>query len=354
MTVENNVPSDNNYGIQNTEPAGRIFKKPGVWMVCLLYSFSVILLLFVASRAQRRNFYTGILITEFVLILLPPLILLFICRLDFKKVLRFNRISPLNIFLIFFIMLFSIPVVNVLNTWYLLLIKFLFGRVVTPVIPEAGDIKGLIVNILVVAGSAGICEEIMFRGVIMRGLERFGAGAAIIVSSILFGIWHSYFPSFLGTFLLGIPIAFIVYRTNSIYGGMFAHFTNNAIAVLAGYLSKGLLGRLGASEGGDANNYLSTFFTMPRIQLIGVIIAWVFIILFCGAILTGLLIAFVRNTSGRVSGVEPAKAGEGLKSLLWLLPGLIFVGFKYYTDGLGLMGARPPYIDAVLRFIGLK
>jgi membrane protease YdiL (CAAX protease family) len=71
-----------------------------------------------------------------------------------------------------------------------------------------------------------VCEEILFRGAIQRGFEKLGAIKSIILTAFLFGLMHQDFQKLLGTFLLGCIIGFIVYRSDSIIGGMFAHFTN--------------------------------------------------------------------------------------------------------------------------------
>jgi len=70
-----------------------------------------------------------------------------------------------------------------------------------------------------------------FRGVIQRGLERLGAVKSILINGVSFGLIHFDFQRLFGTFLLGALIGFLVYRSNSLLVGMFAHFTNNSIAV---------------------------------------------------------------------------------------------------------------------------
>jgi len=46
----------------------------------------------------------------------------------------------------------------------MLLVKLLFGTVEITQYPVGSDAKGFLVSILVIGASAGICEELLFRG----------------------------------------------------------------------------------------------------------------------------------------------------------------------------------------------
>jgi len=77
---------------------------------------------------------------------------------------------------------------------------------------------------------SGVVEEAAFRGYMQRGLERFGAGTAIVVSALVFALIHGVHG--IGTLLLlgpGIFIVGILYgllarHTGSILPGMLVHF----------------------------------------------------------------------------------------------------------------------------------
>lgn len=77
-----------------------------------------------------------------------------------------------------------------------------------------------------------ICEEALFRGVVMRGLERRGAIFAIILSSVLFSFTHFSFYRMILQLIGGIAIASVVIITKNFLLGTVMHFTNNFIAVV--------------------------------------------------------------------------------------------------------------------------
>ena len=348
------------YGTYENDISGGSVLKPSLLQVSALYSAAIILFIFIGTRVQRREFYSGLLITEFILIMLPPLIMLAVYKFDMKKVLRLNRVGLLNLTIIFFIMLFALPLVGVLNLGNLMLIRHIFGRVAIQQIPAADNIKSLIMNIVVIGGAAGICEEVLFRGVIQRGFEKLGVIKAILITAFLFGLMHIDFQRLLGTFLLGALIGFIVYRTNSLFAGMFAHFMNNSIAVFLTYgvnkLSEFMKqsGLEGASEQQAADFDFSALANMPREQLIVTIVVWSVLLLFCVIVFTGLIIGLIKNTTGKAESI-PVKAGRtGKKGLLWLIPGLAIVVFIYFVQGLKLRGIKIELIENIMGFIGFR
>lgn len=80
-----------------------------------------------------------------------------------------------------------------------------------------------------------VCEEILYRGYVMRAFERsWGIWAAIIISGILFGLYHVQLTNLLPLAFIGIILAFITWISDSIYPAMIVHFVNNGGSVLVG------------------------------------------------------------------------------------------------------------------------
>lgn len=82
-----------------------------------------------------------------------------------------------------------------------------------------------------------ICEELFFRGFVLSGFTSAfrGAGAAaraVVLTSVLFAVFHIFPEKWLPTFVVGLLLGFLAVRTGSIWPGMLAHAVNNASAVL--------------------------------------------------------------------------------------------------------------------------
>ena len=87
------------------------------------------------------------------------------------------------------------------------------------------------VSLLLVALTPAICEELLFRGVILSGFRRMGMWAAIGLTALLFGVAHSSIYRLLPTAFLGLLFGYLVWKTGSIIPGMVGHFLNNGFAV---------------------------------------------------------------------------------------------------------------------------
>lgn len=95
-------------------------------------------------------------------------------------------------------------------------------------------IGALLANLLVVALTAGITEEFLFRGAFQRILERWTSNPhwVIWIAACLFSAFHMQFYGFLPRMLLGSYFGYLLYWSRNIWIPVFAHFTNNAFAVI--------------------------------------------------------------------------------------------------------------------------
>ena len=79
----------------------------------------------------------------------------------------------------------------------------------------------------------GVCEEVLFRGLIQRSVSRIsGPTLAILASSLLFGVVHLDPTRAAGAALLGLYLGAVAFRGDSIRPSIACHIANNA-AVLA-------------------------------------------------------------------------------------------------------------------------
>jgi membrane protease YdiL (CAAX protease family) len=96
---------------------------------------------------------------------------------------------------------------------------------------EAGD--SIVVTIVLVGILGPIAEEIFFRGYVLPGLvKRFGIGWSLLLSSLIFGLFHIDPGAIVPTFALGLALGWVYLKTGSIWPAMFAHGLHNTVAVL--------------------------------------------------------------------------------------------------------------------------
>ncbi len=88
-------------------------------------------------------------------------------------------------------------------------------------------------NFLVIAGLAPIVEELTFRGLGFHALRRFGEWSAILLVGISFGLVHGLVDGLPILAVFGSVLAYLRWRTASVYPGMLVHAVFNAIALVA-------------------------------------------------------------------------------------------------------------------------
>lgn len=99
------------------------------------------------------------------------------------------------------------------------------------------SIGALFLAIFTTALIPAICEEFLFRGLILNGLRKFGAVTAIGFSALTFSLMHMNLQQLPYTFVLGIIFGIIVYYTRNIWLSVIMHFVNNATALVIMYIS---------------------------------------------------------------------------------------------------------------------
>lgn len=93
----------------------------------------------------------------------------------------------------------------------------------------------LLFALFTVAVVPSVCEEILFRGYILRAFEKsWGIIAAMVVSGLLFGLFHLQLGNLLPLAALGVALALMTWLSGSIWPAVAAHFINNGAAVVVG------------------------------------------------------------------------------------------------------------------------
>ncbi|WP_185877359.1 CPBP family intramembrane glutamic endopeptidase [Blattabacterium cuenoti] len=145
------------------------------------------------------------------------------------------KVSPWHVYIVIFIMMFSIMTINdhlssliprrgdVLENMYKEINFFLQEEVRNP-------IPFLSTTVLL----APICEELLFRGIILNGMLKNNIHPlkAILFSSLLFGLTHMNPWQLVGGILIGTFIGYIYYMTSSIMDCILLHIFNNALATI--------------------------------------------------------------------------------------------------------------------------
>ncbi len=290
----------------------------------IVFTISLVLFLLFSFINPFKDFYITGTLGEIVPILLPSVVGLLIMRKSLKFNLKLNGFKPLDGILIFFTVIFAMPLSMSLNAFNMWLVRIIFGhnlQVDIP-IPETGG--ELLISLLVIAVVAAVCEEVLFRGVLQTSFEKLGKAGMFLLVSLLFTAFHFSIEQFLGLFALSLLITYMVYRTNSIFAGMLAHFTNNAMAMLISFFANKIPESV-FLESETASVELPMWIQIAVIA--GVVIGFT-------AMAITLLVIFIKRTKSTKTGI-PAESELRSGDVLTFVPGVLIMAAMFIIVILG-------------------
>lgn len=90
-------------------------------------------------------------------------------------------------------------------------------------------------GLLNIALIPAICEEVLFRGYILRAFEKsWGPVVAVLISGLVFGMFHIQLGNIFPLATLGVILALMTWLSGTLWPAVVAHFINNGAAVLVG------------------------------------------------------------------------------------------------------------------------
>ena len=92
-----------------------------------------------------------------------------------------------------------------------------------------GKLPAVILSVVQAVLIFPLCEEFIFRGVCLRSFGRMGNYFAIFASSLLFSLMHGNLISILPSFFLGVFLAVVTMRFNSILPALIIHIAINLL-----------------------------------------------------------------------------------------------------------------------------
>lgn len=148
--------------------------------------------------------------------------------------------KPIQWVLVTVMMISAIPLLLQIEA---IMQHFNFGNKVQQMQQENDDIMNAFLNIqnggqfavalLVMAVLPAVCEELFFRGILLRFAKKRSRNmiVPILFSATVFAFAHANIYGLLSIFLAGVLLATIYYQTGSLYCSMLGHFIYNGLQV---------------------------------------------------------------------------------------------------------------------------
>ena len=197
-------------------------------------------------------------------LLLPFLLLAFGYRASFHELLPFHPFRASITLPALFIAL-GVSVIGFVASTMISAALSLFGAM--PVMADFSfpeEPAAAFLFLLNITFLAPLAEEIVFRGVIMNMLRRFGDCFALMISSLLFAFVHMNLVQMPNAFIMGLVIGYFSLCTGSLWTGICIHVLNNSLVLLLN----------GALTGLNEETQLLLMLVVYGLYLIGGLIAF--------------------------------------------------------------------------------
>ncbi|NOY38001.1 MAG: CPBP family intramembrane metalloprotease [Chlorobi bacterium] len=187
------------------------------------------------------------------LFLIPSLLFLFLTRDRWSRFIGLSSTGGwVAMTLVILIMIFLIPVNNVLAGWNSKLhlpqslsgLEDMMRRMednaaqLTQAFLKMNSFGAFLINLAIVAVLPALSEELMFRGAIQPIFIKWtrNVHAGILITAFLFSFFHFQFFGLIPRWVLGVIFGYLFYWSKTIWLPVLAHFINNGLAVTVYYI----------------------------------------------------------------------------------------------------------------------
>lgn len=153
---------------------------------------------------------------------------------------------------------------NFLTNIFIILISIFKGSEVVNPLQNIIEGSSLILTLIFVGILSPIIEEMMFRGIMLNKLKRYGDKVAIITTALLFGLFHANFSQFFYATVLGLIFAYVTLKTGTIKYSIILHIFVN---MMGSFIIPLIIG-----DGSNLVAYGCVLFLVLLISIVGLVL----------------------------------------------------------------------------------
>ncbi len=198
----------------------------------MIYFVLLLALYYIGTDWQVKDIMSGLVKTEIIIVLLPIVLLLRLSKNDLKTSLSLHKTNPANYLVALLGVIPALIIVAIIAQLINLIFPFSESYLKAMQKLLTADSGTLWNSLFIIGILPGICEEVFFRGYIFHGFRKYGKWQAIVITGILFGIFHLDPFRLVPASLLGIWMGYLLLKTDSIFVPMLAHAANNSFSIL--------------------------------------------------------------------------------------------------------------------------
>ncbi|MCL2812322.1 MAG: CPBP family intramembrane metalloprotease [Clostridia bacterium] len=187
---------------------------------------------FVDGSANTR--YIEILVQQCLMLALPAALYLLLKRPQ-ATALRMRVLPVGTCVCLLLAAIASMFAISALTVLWALLMDALGLPLVGSSVPTPGGAGELWLSLLVIGIAPALCEELLFRGLLLPSMERLGTRRAMLISGLLFALMHGSITALPAHLLLGFVLGYLLVGYGSLLAPMLFHAAYNGAVMLLAY-----------------------------------------------------------------------------------------------------------------------
>ncbi len=269
-----------------------------------------LLLLVVLSLLAALDILTGFflknltniekIVIYIVIFIIPIVVYTRLARVKAKTILSLNHVKARYLPFIFLFGLSTSVICALINVGSAAIFNNFFDITLSTSTVNFVSDKTYVMVIAAVIMPA-VCEELLIRGVALSEYSRYGVSISVIMTSIIFALFHGNVVTIPSLFVAGVFYAVLTHLFKSVWPAIICHIINNAIALFI-------------SANSDYISYL-----LEDIIFVVIIVCVVFLILYLTLKLTEKIIDELGNKQRLKTNVKRLAYGDPLGSIyIWI------------------------------------
>lgn len=225
-------------------------------------------------------------------IFVPGLIYCAVKKIPVRSAVRMKKTKPVNFLLALAVLIFSYPVVAILNMFSMLFVENAVDNTINVLLSQSG----FLLTYMTVAVMPAFGEEFLFRGVLYHSYSKQIPLLGAFVSSLLFGLMHGNFNQIPYALFLGIVFVLMIEATDTIWIPMVMHLLLNSVSVITLYITGPQL-TAGVSAAGTIRDLFSQLASDlgPKAVLISFCLYGLIALFFAAAVFALIFLTFYVN-----------------------------------------------------------
>jgi len=224
--------------------ASRGGRLPSVSQAVTLLALVLLAMFYGSLAAQGMPLLAQVHLTQWGFLLVPTVLVVAVLGLDVRETLSLRRPPLWALGAGGLVGLGSWVAVSLVSKGWLPAPSPALEELSSQIVGLAADPTTAVLAFAGLAVAPAICEELLFRGVLLTALRRrMSDRAAVVLQAALFSAYHLNIFQALGTFLVGLVLGALVVRGRSLLPASLLHGLHNGLAVAAAaYAGEGLSG----------------------------------------------------------------------------------------------------------------